>query len=87
MEVFSVRAEKVFALRATAAVALVCLYKRHAGFSGIFSFADINECVERNVNGTACSVVGQFCTNIDGDFNCDCPLLTEEINGTCAGAR
>ena len=36
MEVFSVRAEKVFALRATAAVALVCLYKRHAGFPGLF---------------------------------------------------
>ena len=30
MEVFSARAEKVFALRATAAVALVCLYKQHA---------------------------------------------------------
>jgi hypothetical protein len=47
---------------------------------GMNGFVDINECIERP---GLCNITGQVCRNLEGSYDCLCPLGTEVINGAC----
>ena len=48
-----------------------------------FTFADINECVQAALSGTAICTASMICINLDGGHRCDCPGGTLLINSTC----